>query len=220
MKAQLILDMIRTHFTGSDTDFRDAVERLARDEDLKGNMALAAEIRRAAKGIPQRHIDDEGRVHLQFASQPAEDAPDIVEIMHPASSLDDIILEPSVRDKLDQVIAEWEHPERLPVGIPPTSRMLLTGPPGCGKTMTAVALASSIGKDLAYLRLDGLVSRYMGQTGANIRRAFESVSRSGAMLFILTWTVRFPGSRHFMLFFMIQTDRGLIPSSRHPGSMP
>lgn len=184
MKAQLILDIISAHSTGSEDDFRKAVESLANDEDLKGNNALATEIRRAAGGMPQKHRNHEGTVSVQGLDTDAADCSDIIEMHEPKIDLDELILDPAIRKRLDQIVAEWNHPELLPSGIDPTSRVLLTGPPGCGKTMTAYALASSTGKKLAYIRLDGLVSRYMGQTGANIRRAFKSVSGTDVLLFI------------------------------------
>ena len=55
------------------------------------------------------------------------------------------------------------------------NRILLCGPPGCGKTMTAMAMATEIKLPLAYVRLDGLVSSYLGQTSTNLRKVFDSV---------------------------------------------
>jgi SpoVK/Ycf46/Vps4 family AAA+-type ATPase len=38
--------------------------------------------------------------------------------------------------------------------------MILTGPPGTGKTMTVSVLAGELGLPLFQVRLDGLISRY------------------------------------------------------------
>ena len=62
--------------------------------------------------------------------------------------------------------------------------MLFCGPPGCGKTMTANALAKELGLPIAYVHLDGLVSSYLGQTGTNIRKIFEFVKGKRIMLFL------------------------------------
>lgn len=55
MKAPYIIDLIWLHSTGRDMDFRRTVEMMAEDEARKGNTALAAEIRRAAKGVRPRY---------------------------------------------------------------------------------------------------------------------------------------------------------------------
>lgn len=72
----------------------------------------------------------------------------------------------------------------MKIGITPTNRILFCGPPGCGKTMTANALAKELGLPIAYVHLDGLVSSYLGQTGTNIRKIFEFVKGKRIMLFL------------------------------------
>ena len=66
----------------------------------------------------------------------------------------------------------------------PTNRILLCGPPGCGKTLTANAIASEIGIPVAYVKLDGLISSYLGQTGTNIRKIFDYVKNKRIVLFL------------------------------------
>lgn len=185
MKASLILDIIRAHFEGDDRDFREAVERLASDEDRKGNSALALEIRKAARGARSSYREDRSRIaRPQSIDEDEVGDAGMITVMHPEVSLDDLVLDAGVRRGLHEVIAEWEHPERLPPQMHPINTVLMTGPPGCGKTATAKALASALGKDLAYVRLDSLISQYLGQTGANIRKVFDSVSGKGMVLFI------------------------------------
>ena len=182
MKSNLILDIIRSHSEGEEA-FRQAVERLASDEDRKGNSALALEIRKAARG-QRAHYDEErgGMATVQSADTVPD--PELITLMEPDVSLDDLILDDDVRDRLGEVIDEWRCRDRLPEGIGPTTRLLFTGPPGCGKTVTAKAVARALGMDVAYVRLDGLISQFMGQTGANIRRIFDEASRMGALLFL------------------------------------
>lgn len=185
MKSSLVLDIIRTHFTGNDADFAKAVERLAIDEDKKGNSALALEIRRAAKGAKSTYRDDRGTTaSIQSADIVDSGDSDTVLLIHPDVEFDDLILDREVRTRLDNVVSEWDCRDRLPKGIGPTCRILMAGPPGCGKTMTAKALASTMGMDMAYVRLDGLISQYLGGTGANIRDVFDFVRGRHILLFI------------------------------------
>lgn len=64
-----------------------------------------------------------------------------------------------------------------------TGAMLLTGPPGSGKTLTAEALAGTIGRDLMQVDLGRVVSRFIGETEKNLDRLFATAVASGAVLF-------------------------------------
>ena len=69
-------------------------------------------------------------------------------------------------------------------GVYPTRRVLFYGPPGCGKTLTASAIASEIGLPLLYVRFDAIISSYLGETAGNIRKIFDFVNGdSYVMLF-------------------------------------
>ena len=185
MKSSLILDLIRAHSRGSDGEFSEIVERLALDEDRKGNARLAMEIRRAARGIagaPDAPAD--GAATIADAGTSQGDAADLVTVVEPRISLGDVILDDAVRGELEQIVWEWTHPSALPPGIPPTNRILMVGPPGCGKTMTAEALSGSLGLGMAYVHLDSLISMYMGRTGSNIASVFGFARRTGYVLFL------------------------------------
>ena len=63
-------------------------------------------------------------------------------------------------------------------------RLLLIGPPGTGKTMTASALAGELHLPLFTIRLDGLITKFMGETAAKLRLIFDSLQQTrGVYLF-------------------------------------
>ena len=90
-----------------------------------------------------------------------------------------------LREQLKQVIAEQRQRKRLlEHGFDPTHRLLLEGPPGTGKTMTAAVLAHELSLPMFTVRLDSLLSKYMGETAGKLRQVFDAVSRRrGVYLF-------------------------------------
>jgi hypothetical protein len=59
---------------------------------------------------------------------------------------------------------------------------LFHGPSGTGKTLAAEVLASSLQLDLYRIDLSSVVSKYIGETEANLRRVFDAAEESGAIL--------------------------------------
>ena len=71
-----------------------------------------------------------------------------------------------------------------PHGKTPSCKLLLAGPPGSGKTMTAAALAGELHLPLFSVRLDALITRYMGDTAAKLRLIFDQIGNTrGVYLF-------------------------------------
>ncbi len=62
--------------------------------------------------------------------------------------------------------------------------MLLFGIPGTGKTQVAKHIAAQTGLPLVTVRIDGMVSSYLGNTSKNIRSLFEFVEKNPCILFL------------------------------------
>ena len=97
----------------------------------------------------------------------------------------DLVLQPDVRARLERVILEERQQDALRAhGFKPLRRLLLIGPPGTGKTMTASALAGDLHLPLFVIRLDGLITKFMGETAAKLRLVFDALSETrGVYLF-------------------------------------
>lgn len=95
------------------------------------------------------------------------------------------ILTSSVSQEIDSFLKEWSIKSELErKGITPRNRLLFYGPPGCGKTMLAKYLAKSLGMNLFLVRFDSLVSSFLGETGANLRKVFKFIESNRCILFI------------------------------------
>lgn len=79
----------------------------------------------------------------------------------------------SIRDLLDEL--RYRDAVRA-AGLVPLSRVLLSGPPGCGKTMTACWLADAQRVPALVLSLSDVVTGYMGATSAAIGKALGGIA--------------------------------------------
>lgn len=197
MKSELIVNLVKSHWSDNSDDFEKSLECLIQDEERKGNVAIATSLRRA--GALRTHFSEEGKT-LQKTIQPPgsfsgqsiglvpkdkDSALDLIDMQTSSVKLIDVALSEKTKNIIMQIVNEQQHwDEFINLGMSPTNRVLFCGPPGCGKTMTAYALANEMSLPVAYVRLDGLVSSYLGQTGANIRKIFEFARNRRLMLFL------------------------------------
>ncbi|WP_255712969.1 AAA family ATPase [Rhodopirellula halodulae] len=86
---------------------------------------------------------------------------------------------------LETLVKEYRDRDALEAhGLTPRRRLLLVGPPGCGKTMTAAALAGQCKLPLIEVQLHSLMSRYLGETATRLFQIFEVMGQSpGVYLF-------------------------------------
>lgn len=69
-------------------------------------------------------------------------------------------------------------------GLRPRNKILLIGPPGSGKTMTASALAGELGLPLFTVLLHGVITKFMGESAAKLRLVFDAIAQTrGVYLF-------------------------------------
>jgi SpoVK/Ycf46/Vps4 family AAA+-type ATPase len=92
----------------------------------------------------------------------------------PVDSLDGVVLPSSLRAQLTEVLQEWRLRAKLDAaGVSRRTKLLLHGPPGSGKTLTARALGGEMGLPVMVVRFDGVVGSYLGQTAARLRELFR-----------------------------------------------
>jgi SpoVK/Ycf46/Vps4 family AAA+-type ATPase len=88
--------------------------------------------------------------------------------------LSSVVLRPSARRELEEIVREWNHRAKLrDRGISPRCRLLFHGPPGCGKSLTARALATELRLPAYLVRFDAVIGAYLGQTAIHLRQLFQ-----------------------------------------------
>lgn len=100
-------------------------------------------------------------------------------------SLNDIFLDEANKQQFEQLIKEHKYIEELSqYGLPVNNKILLQGSSGCGKTMTAKAIAQASGKNILILNLSNIVCSRIGETSQNIKQVFDKAGREKAVLFL------------------------------------
>lgn len=173
--------MVRSHAAGDDAAFYSVALQVAAREARSGHHVVADDIKKAVDASRKANT----RANLTRLPQPRADVDDVVEETNPRTSLRELVVRPELLEQIQHVIAEQRQRQvLLQHGFAPAHRLLLEGPPGTGKTMTASVLAGELQIPMFTIRLDGLMSKFMGETASKLRSVFEMVAeRRGVYLF-------------------------------------
>lgn len=173
MAGRHLKELFRAFQTRDELAFRRVATEIIEDEEAKHHNALARDLRRllVANGSP---LDTSATIVLPAPPKDREGDWDLGEVREANRLLEDLVLDPNLKSTLATLIDEVRHWPSLDVaGIPRRQRLLLEGPPGCGKTTAAEAIAAELGRPFLLVRLDAVVSSYLGETASNLRRILE-----------------------------------------------
>jgi AAA-family ATPase len=171
---------VRTHASGDEEAFYSVALQVAAREARQGHHRLALDIKKAVESSRDARRPSLAEVTKLPRSQ--GDIADLVEISRPQEHLRELVITPDLAAQITQVIQEQRQRAVLVEhGFAPMHRLLLEGPPGTGKTMTASIIASELSLPMYTIRLDGLLSKFMGETASKLRTVFETVSSQRAV---------------------------------------
>ena len=178
-----ILAMLRSRAEGDDESFFSIALQVAASEARQGRRQTAEEMR--AEIDKARAAGSRGAsIPIQF-SHPRGSIEGLLEMRQARFKLKDVVLSDALLGRFSDILRQQRKRDWLREhGKVPTRRILFVGPPGSGKTMTAEAVAGELGLPLFIIRLEGLITRYMGETAAKLRAIFdETAKRRGVYLF-------------------------------------
>lgn len=99
-------------------------------------------------------------------------------------NLEEVVFNDAVSAQISQFLKEYQFREVLEkYDLPVVNKMLLYGKTGCGKTMTAKAIAKKLDKKIIIVNLANIVSSKLGETAKNIEGLFKEVNYESAVLF-------------------------------------
>ncbi|WP_193169975.1 AAA family ATPase [Nisaea nitritireducens] len=178
-----ILAMLKSRAAGDDELFYSIALQVAAAEARQGRRTTAEDIRAAVDEA--RAASGSGPSVPISIAKPRGDLQGLIELREPKIGLRDVVLEEGTKSRLNDVIRQQTKRDWLREhGKTPSRRLLFVGPPGSGKTMTGEALAHSLRLPLLVVRLETLITRFMGETAAKLRLVFDELNqRRGVYLF-------------------------------------
>jgi SpoVK/Ycf46/Vps4 family AAA+-type ATPase len=173
--------LLNSHASGDDDSFYAVAAQIAAQEARRGHNRLAAELKKAIDASRTRPLADRG-AGVTPISRPRGELAELVTASYPQVGLGDMVASPELAAQIGSILAEQR--QRGPLterGFDPVHRILLEGPPGTGKTMTASVLANELSLPLLTVRLDSVLSKFLGETGSKLRLLFDAVREQRAV---------------------------------------
>jgi len=174
--ASQLKTLIRSHYEADYDSFLTAALQVAAHEARQGHTALAQEIRsliersRKAKPLTNPFAADEDGLFLEI---------------DPIHRLSELIASDELHARLKKIILEYRQKDKLEShGLRHRRRILLAGPSGTGKTMTASVVAHELRLPLYAVLMERVVTKYMGESSAKLRMVFDKIrEHRGVYLF-------------------------------------
>jgi SpoVK/Ycf46/Vps4 family AAA+-type ATPase len=174
--AEQILALVKSHVRGDDERFYSLVLQLAAAEAKRGHTLVAEQLKELldqAKSPRPRVVYSHGPVPIPSVRS---DLASILSVQHPKTLLSNMVLDENLMGQLRRIVYEQRQRARLKNhGLTARRKLLLTGPPGSGKTMTASALAGELGLPLFSVLLHGILTKFMGEAAAKLRLIFDAM---------------------------------------------
>jgi SpoVK/Ycf46/Vps4 family AAA+-type ATPase len=185
-KADQIKALIRSHADGDETRFYAIAMQMAAQAARVGQGKFAQELRELVDHVKAQAKTAEiarGLKPIPMA-QPRGELAGLLTVSYPKNRLADMAMDEALSLRIGRILLEQRQRERIRAhGLSPLRKLLLIGPPGTGKTMTASALAGELGLPLFTVQLDGLITKYMGETAAKLRLIFDAIQSARGVYF-------------------------------------
>ncbi len=183
-RGELIKKLLASH--GRDDEFRTVAELIIGEEERKGNVALARSLRKVLDASASTPAAQSSRPRALAPLIPFPDAAaELVERIEPTHVLGDVVLSADNVRVLKGLVEEFRRAEDIQrKALPVRSRVLFCGPPGTGKTLTAEVFAAELKLPFFVVKLDRLISSFLGETAGNVRKVFEFARKQPCVVFL------------------------------------
>ncbi|HGM6626560.1 AAA family ATPase [Serratia ureilytica] len=181
--------LVKNFIARDDRKFLSIVLQIAAHEAKIGHVKLAEELRLLVEKAKITNLNNQNDSFPKIVSSSTavinHSSSELFSISHPTISLKEIILPIEVYQKIKRFLDENKNSIKIrQYGLIPRRHLLLYGPPGTGKTLTASVIAHELHFPLFTVRMDSLITKFMGETSAKLRSIFDYIAQNrGVYLF-------------------------------------
>lgn len=183
--ARHLIALLRTHVQGEETEFLSVAMEVAAREARLGHARVAEQIRELVDKARARGSEIEKRRGSVVVLQPKGEIANLLSVQQPTIRLGSMVLPEALERRLRRTLLEQRQQSKLRHhNLRARRKLLFIGPPGTGKTMTAAALAGELHLPLFTTLLEGVITKFMGETAAKLRMIFQAMTlEKGVYLF-------------------------------------
>ncbi|MBZ5607529.1 MAG: AAA family ATPase [Acidobacteriia bacterium] len=183
--ARHVIALLKSHLEGDDKEFLSVAMQAAAHEARLGHIAVAQQLRDLIDEAKRRGSAVQKRPGQLLVLEPRGELANLLSVQIPGTRLSDMALPDCLAERLKRILIEQRQQKQLRAhGLGPRRKLLFTGPPGSGKTMTASAIAGELHLPLFTIMLEGLITKFMGETAAKLRLVFDAMRQTqGVYLF-------------------------------------
>ncbi len=184
--SEAVRNMLLAHMSRDEAAFQEAAREYIAEERRKRHAVLARDLEGILCNGGKNRLDSLTALGVSNGAVPRDKDHGLVlvEVREARRDVDSLVLTPSVREVLDRVIEESRRSDVLRTyGLRPMNKVLFCGPPGCGKTVAAEAVAHALYLPLVLVRFDAVISSYLGETASNLRKVFDFARSRPMVLF-------------------------------------
>lgn len=181
--SEQVKALLKSYSDGNGEHFASVALQIAADAARSGKGHLAQQLRDLVDDIKRKQAKGKVGGAVPIA-RPTGEMASLLSASFPQTHLAEMVLNPRTASSLMRVIHEYRSQAKLREhGYSARRKLLLVGPPGCGKTMTASALAGELKLPLFSVQLHGLITKFMGETAAKLRMIFDAMMEQRGVYF-------------------------------------
>jgi SpoVK/Ycf46/Vps4 family AAA+-type ATPase len=174
--AQQLKTLIKSHFEDGDNRFITLSLQIAAHEAKLGHVSLANDI---------RSLIDNSKPMIRQLKPLNKELEELLLLIDADSKLSELIVSDLLKNRIEKILNEYRNSQKLlKYGLENRRKILLSGPPGTGKTMTASIISKELNLPLYVILMDKIVTKFMGETSAKLRMVFNYIKENkGVYLF-------------------------------------
>ncbi len=181
--SEQVRALLKSHLQGDEEHFVSVALQIAASAARGGEGKLAQELRDLVDEIKRRPSGGKSPKSVPI-TKPTGELAGLLTVAYPKTRLSEMVLADETRVILDRVKQEYRSADQLlHHGLSPRRKLLLVGPPGCGKTMTASALAGELNLPLFNVQLHGVITKFMGETAVKLHLIFQAMKETRGVYF-------------------------------------